>query len=354
MKTIFKTLILTVAAMATLSACAKWTETKPITVTYVTNETKNPQLYAQYLQSLRDYRETEHQVLMAKFDNEAGIPSVRNQHISNLPDSVDYVILMNPTRVSAAHLEEMAQMKEDKGIQTLAEVNLTKIAATYVDLIAAEQKAYEALEEPTEEDAVVDTPERFESVVTPLVEDALKGVDKVGAMYLVFDSKNPYTYSDEKKADVAAIQSLLFAKVNQWLSAHADALVIFEGVPGHILCDTPVIGRARYIVVDARDAHNAQTLSYKVAFAQFASPEMPVDRIVIGVTTIDDSDPSNTDGYFSNGISAIEGAAYWAINAEEGYSKKGICVTNAQDDYYGKERIYAEINKAIAIMNPTL
>ena len=69
MKYMNKTLMLMAAALMAFSACDKWTETEPVNVVYETLESKNPDLYAKYLQSLRDYHASAHQVLIAKFDN---------------------------------------------------------------------------------------------------------------------------------------------------------------------------------------------------------------------------------------------------------------------------------------------
>jgi len=73
MKYMNKTLMLMAAALMAFSACDKWTETEPVNVIYETLESKNPDLYAQDLHSLRDYHASAHQVLIAKFDNKADV-----------------------------------------------------------------------------------------------------------------------------------------------------------------------------------------------------------------------------------------------------------------------------------------
>lgn len=354
MKQIVKTLFLTVAAMGALTACKKWTETESIKVTYETIETKNPDLYAKYIASIFDYHQTDHQVLIAKFDNVPGVPAVRTDHINALPDSVDYVVLTKPENLSEATLREAGQMRADKGIKTLMQVDLSAAVASYDAVLDAEWEAYEAMEEPTEEDIPVDTPERLQAFVTPIVEAALKAAGDLDGIHVVFSAMNPIAFSDEKRADVTARQEVLFAPVNAWLSDRADALVFFEGIPGHIICATPVIERARYIVVPAYTANNVKSISYEVGKAMIASPGMPTDRMVAGVATIDPFDLSNTEGYFDGGMTAVEGAGYWSIASEPECVKKGVCVSHAQYGYYGKERVYAEMSKAISVMNPSI
>jgi hypothetical protein len=80
---------------------------------------------------------------------------------------------------------------------------------------------------------------------------------------------------------------------------------------------------------------------------------------VVGVTTISVTDSTDTRGQFNtkdengNTLTAITGAAYWCAEPAENFSKAGICVDNAQVDYYNITHVYSNIGKAISIMNPS-
>jgi hypothetical protein len=107
MKTYIKIALgLVMAAFAV--SCSDWTDTEPVDVDYETLKSKNPDLYEAYMESIRAYHATDHQVLIAKFDNKSGAPSGRADHINCLPDSVDYVILKNADSLSDAIVSEMA------------------------------------------------------------------------------------------------------------------------------------------------------------------------------------------------------------------------------------------------------
>ena len=86
---------------------------------------------------------------------------------------------------------------------------------------------------------------------------------------------------------------------------------------------------------------------------------IPSDRFVIGVTTVSLTDPNATDGTFidtddnGNPLTAITGAAYWVSQITSGFTKAGICISNAQNDYYNIKFVYPNIRKAISIMNPS-
>ena len=108
-----------VAAALAIAGCSKWTEQEPVEVLYPTLKDKNPELYAQYMESIRGYRASEHQVLIAKFDNKQTVPAGRADHIDCLPDSVDFVILNNPDNLSDAIIAEMAFVRQEKAMKVL-------------------------------------------------------------------------------------------------------------------------------------------------------------------------------------------------------------------------------------------
>lgn len=365
MKNMLKSIICAVLAIFALSACGKWTETESIRLTYETLESKNPELWARYLKSLREYHASAHQVLIAKFDNKAEFPSGRGDHINCLPDSVDFVILNNSASVSEAIKTEMAEIRETKGIRTLVNVSYDAILSVYKGELAGEAEAKEAewnaLSEEEQErrkeefDADtrgVDSAERFAGYVAGKAAALFDQADGIGVdgVNVIFNGANPASFDEEKKADALMRQQAFFDKVNGWMASHAGALVFFEGTPRYILAETGVLDAAKFIIIPALSATNTATLSYIVAKA--IGGAVPADRIVIGVTAVDITDPTNTNGNFGD-ISAIEGAASWAVKEVPAYTKKGVCVDHAQFDYYNIANVYSQINKAISIMNPS-
>lgn len=365
MKYMNKTLMLMAAALMAFSACDKWTETEPINVVYETLESKNPDLYAKYLQSLRDYHASAHQVLIAKFDNKATAPSGRADHISCLPDSVDYVILNNPALLNDQIRSEMTEIRGQKGIKTLMNISWDAMLAEYNAILADETEAknaeWDALSDEEKEarkeafDADPrgkDTQERFiawmqDRVAKELEIPAAEGFDGIN---VIFNAANPNSFNDEKKADAAARQLVFFSQVDAFAAAHPENLVFFEGTPKYIVAETGILAAAKYIVIPALSETSATGLSYTVNLALGGS--VPSDRIVIGVTAVDITDPTNTNGIFSDG-SAIVGAANWTVEPAADYVKAGVCVDHAQFDYYDITNVYSQINKAISIMNPS-
>lgn len=365
MKNMLKSIIYAALTIVALSACEKWTETGSINLNYETLEGKNPELWARYLKSLREYHASEHLVLIAKFDNKSGHPSGRGDHINCLPDSVDFVILNNSASVSETIKAEIAEIRETKGVRTLVNVSYDLILSAYNGELADEAEAKEAeWSALTEEEQVrrkdefdadtrgVDSAERFAGYAAGKAAALFEQLDGIGVdgINVIFNGVNPASFDEEKTADALVRQQAFFDKVNSWMSSHADALVFFEGTPKYVLAETGVLDAAKFIIIPALPATNAATLNYIVA--QAIGGKVPADRTVIGVTAVDITDPTNTNGNFGD-ISAIEGAASWAVKEVSAYTKKGVCVDHAQFDYYNIANVYSQINTAISIMNPS-
>ena len=146
---IFKTLALAAAAIS-FASCSEWTEPESVGFHYTTLEEKNPGLYKAYFQSIRDYRDSEHKVVIAKFDNKATAPAGRAEHITCLPDSVDYIILYNP-EVSATIACEMAEVRELKGQKVLYQIEYKAIENEYKAYVEAWNDAHQPAEGEEEE-----------------------------------------------------------------------------------------------------------------------------------------------------------------------------------------------------------
>jgi len=347
MKTILKTIIGTAALLISAAACDKWTEQRPVDFDYLTIKDKNPALYESYMQSIRDYHATEHQVLIARFDNKDGVLSGRADHLTCLPDSVDYVVLNNADLVSAQILEEMNTIATEKSIPTLIPVDyeaLMKELNLYIEDVEAQNAELEEGAEPV----VVDKAEWLSAKASAFTAKASEY--GVAGIMVCFEGINPLGLNTERKAAETTLQEAFFAPLEKWVDERGG-LFFFQGAPTNLLIESDILSKARYIIIPAESVTTVVGLDYKVGMA--CGTGVPTDRFVIGVTAFDVTDETATDGLFSGGISAIEGAGRWAVSPASGFSKKGVCVNHAQFDYYNITNVYSEIGKAIATMNPS-
>ena len=133
MKIIYNTikcLFTAVSAAVLLTGCSDCTRPESIDFHYTTLEEKNPALYEAYYKSIREYRDSEHKIVIAKFDNKATAPEGKAEHINALPDSVDFIILQNASVVSETIKAEMQEVRELKGQKILYQICYQSIENT--------------------------------------------------------------------------------------------------------------------------------------------------------------------------------------------------------------------------------
>jgi hypothetical protein len=355
MNNILKTIALSAAVILGAAACSKWTEQEPVDFNYLTLEDKNPELYAAYMQSIRDYHATEHQVLIARFDNKASAPAGRADHITCLPDSVDYVVLNNYEIINENTMKEVAEIREKKAVSTL-------IALDYA-LLDKEYKAYlETLPEETPEETP-EVAEETEGETEPAVDPRNQWfADKASAfvaaakqygldgIMVSYTGTGLLSLKEDEKAAVQAFQEAFFAPILSYV-AETGKMFFYEGNPKTLIAPQDVLAQATYIVVPAEDVTTIVGFNFAVMMSMGAG--IPNDRFVIGVTALNVTDETATDGLFSGDITAIEGAGRWAVTPTSDYTKAGVCVNHAQYDYYNMQNVYSGINAAIATMNPS-
>ena len=357
---IFKTILLAAAAVSSAS-CSEWTEPESVGFHYTTLEEKNPELYKAYFESVRDYRDSDHKVVIAKFDNKATTPAGRAEHITCLPDSVDYIILYKP-EVSATIACEMAEVRELKGQKVLYQIEYKAIENEYKAYAEAWNDAHQPAEGEDEE--VPSDPADTLISLNNYVSDAVKARTAYLAEYgydgvnIVYSSRNPASCTEDALDELKAAQAAFLAPIAEALASCPDALVFFEGTPQYILENVEIVENADYLIIPATGAVNEYELSYELGLAN-RHGNIPSDRFVVLVTTRSLVDPALTDGTFSgtdrNGkeMTAIIGAAEWTAKSTSGVVKAGIAVENAQNDYFNLSEVYYNIREAISIMNPS-
>ena len=337
MNNILKTIALSAAVILSAAACSKWTEQKSVDFNYLTLEEKNPALYEAYMQSIRDYHATDHQVLIAKFDNKAGATTGGADHIKHLPDSVDYVVINNYKDMAVSTLLEMDEIRTKKAVPSLISLDYAALDKEY--------KAYLETAEPTEENADSLRNVWFAGKAQKFVSAAKEfGVDGIHVSYT---GVGLLSLKENEKAAVAALQEAFFAPILAYV-AETGKLFFYEGNPTTLVAPQDVLADTKYIIVPAESVTTIVGFNFAVMMSM--GEGIPADRFVIGVTALNITDETATDGLFSGDITAIEGAAEWAVLPSSDYVKAGVCVNHVQYDYYDS---YRGVNTAIATMNPS-
>ena len=135
--------LLGLCMLSTIMSCSDWTDVdnKEYHISDIQNQ--NPKLYAKYLESLKAYKNEDHKVIYAWFDNSEKKPHHRSQHITNVPDSVDVIILEYPKNLADWELTEMDEVRTNKGTKVIYSIKLESIKADYLEVTEnlAEEKA---------------------------------------------------------------------------------------------------------------------------------------------------------------------------------------------------------------------
>lgn len=331
-----------IAAVLSIVSCSKWTDPESLEIKRPSIESENPELYRQYLESLKAYKNSDHKVVIAEFDNKETAPAGRAEHISCLPDSVDYVILTNEDNLSDAIIKEMSEIREKKGTKTLYEIDYAAIEAEWKAINENEDG-----EEQPEEDFATYIGKRMDYYISLYEKYGYDGIQ------VAYKGKNPDSMTEDTKTEVLALQNAFFGKIGAWKAANAEAVLLFKGQPVNLLIDNAFLESAKYIVIPSLSAVNSAEFAFNIEMS--IKDGVPTDRFIIGVTTPSLTDPTDKSGIFPGVLndSAIAGAAEWVASADEDYKVGGISVASAQSDYFNIGLIYQNIRYAISVMNPS-
>lgn len=363
------------AVAVSFAACSDWTDTESLDIHYPSIEEQNPELYRQYLQALRNYKSREHKVVLTTMENVAGAPSQQNHHLTTIPDSVDFICLTNPSNVHPMLAKEMRQVHE-KGTRVVYNVDFAAIEELW------QQKLEEEEANKPEEPETPDTPatlqeeggegeggeggdeppaetelSRFLEFCREQTLSQLACCDQFGfdGIIATYTGRAMESMIEEVKTDYIARQEAFLSVVKSWVTAHAGKLFFFQGKPQN-LADRTFLTDCDYIIIPTLDAASGDELSFAVLMASVEG--VPTDRFIVGVTIPSITDPTDEKGYFSGyeadgktRIRATKGAAGWVITPAS-FTKAGIAVTDAQNDYYNINLVYKNIREAISIMNP--
>ena len=126
--------------------------------------------YTKYLENLRQYKaDTEHKKVYAWFDNSEKNLFSRAQHLTDLPDSLDAVVLIHPENLVERELQEIESIRSNKNTKVIYSISFDEIKAAYNQSMESEAEA-----EPIAQD--------FLSYMVDTLQHALSIADKYSAL----------------------------------------------------------------------------------------------------------------------------------------------------------------------------
>ena len=341
------------ATSFTLGACSDWTDIEGIDIKQPNIQEQNPELYTKYLENLVLYKQSVHKITIASIDNKDTAPACRNEHLTDLPDSIDYICLNNILEVNAMNAAEVAEVHK-KGTKVVGLIDFDAIEARWKAILDEEANtpAPEESEEGGEE-VVVDPAARFIDFCKTETAKQLAACDVLGLGGVELNFTGTYLNSiigEEAVAAETMRQGAFFDLVNEW-KASCGKTILFKGYPQNVI-DKQILSDCEFIIISAHSAKNYDEMSYLVMMSYM--DDIPADRYVMGVSTPYVNAAGIATGEFGDGTLSVIGAARWAILPVSGYVKAGISIDAIQQDYFNVTFVYPNAREAINIMNPTV
>ncbi len=317
-----------------LASCSDWTEDESVDI----KQPENP-AYGKYLENLRAYKNTDHKYVYAWFDNTEKAPYSRGQHMYDVPDSVDVVVLMYPDGLVDFEVEEMKALQNDKGTKVIYTVSYDVIEKAYQQMVKDE----------TEKDENYVAPE-FLTYLKDNVQEllGLASTYNYNGIIVSYKGQSTVYMTKEERDAYTANQEAFLSYITSWYSSNKDKMLVYEGSPQFLL-DKSLLASCKHIILNTMSVASAFDLSVQALEASDAG--VPTDRFIVAAsaTSLDVSDKKT--GYYGDDRAIIE-AAYWVTEAASGYAKAGLGIYNIQNDYYNVTKTYQYAKESINIMNP--
>lgn len=314
------------------TACSDWTEMENKDYYRPFIEEENPAEYAKYLENLRAFKATEHKVMILTMESTANYPVTQAQLPMAMPDSADYICIKNSSELHEVVVASIKDVRERKGTKVLASVDNAITDDAWVAYSNGKVDAGEPA--PT-----VDERKAFykENATAQLASYDKYGFDGVMVSY----KGNNYT------AENKASQEGFIEAVREWSDSHPEHLMLMRGSFKNVT-DEELRARSKYFIIVLDGAGG--TSNYTTLLDTWVSPlnEDEKDRNIFEIMVPEKA------GEEQVGDSPLE-AAKTILSDEvanyESYKTIGLCVSNADDDYFTSNESYANIRPAINLLN---
>lgn len=339
---------------AVLISCSDWTDPESIKIEVASLEKDNPEVYAEYCQSIRDYKAGDHKIVYVSFDNQQKKDN-QSYNLTSLPDSIDVVELSNPELIDQALVDQMNKLRTEKSFQFAVEFSFDKVLDTFNKTIEEMQEAYEA-----ERDTVAAHGGDPDSVKEPdypdgigFLEDELDRVFKfvddydlevVRVQYANLMNRKQLTA--EEDSSYVAEQTTIFEHILKRFKSHSGTKMYLNAKAEFIVSED-IINAAEYVILPTESLSGTEDMDY---MGLRTNEVYPSAKLLYSVyTTITDN---YTMGYFTAG-EQLPLASKWLSVPVDNYSKAGLVIYNARNTFFDTNRnVYSKLRNAIRNLNP--
>lgn len=330
--------MLTLVLLAT--SCSDWTETESLNIKQDDMSGQNPELYAKYLQNLREYKKSDHKLVYVWFDNSQKAPFNRAHHITDLPDSIDVVGMIHPDNLVDWELKEMDKIRNDKGMKVIYTIDFESIKAAYNTKLELATD-----EEPVAKDFIgflTDSLEHSLSLATTYNYDGIC-IGYAGKARIHMRPAELKEYTENEMVFINI--------VNDWHKRNPKKVITYEGKPQNLI-DPSLLDDCLSVLISGKEATNENDLTYLLLLSNVEN--IPLDRFGMVVRATDPDDPNKITGYFTDGTIAVEGLANWAPVSHGGIDINAVGIHNVSTDYYTPGSDYYYTRQLISSVNPPM
>lgn len=323
-----------------LFSCSDWTKVESIDIQEPSITHQNPTLYAKYLENLRAYKKSDHKQVYVWFDNSEKTPRSMAHHLTTLPDSIDVVSLMFPDHLAEWELQEIQEIRSQKGMEVIYTISFDAIKAVYNAKV----------ESATDEEPIASL---FEDFLVDSLQYALSLVKRYeyDGICIEYTGKSIQHMTASERSEYTKNERIFMGIAADWQKRNPERSIIFEGKPQN-LTDKAFLEKCKLVMVSGKRATSEGMLTHQLLLA--AVEGVPQSRLGMVVSAPSLNDPNKAEGYFSNGVLAMKGLASWAPKVYNGIELLGVGVYNVSTDYYGGNRVYDSTRRVISSMNPPI
>lgn len=333
-----KGIALALFSMLAFSACSDWTEVESIDLVEPNIQNQNSGLYAEYLENLREYKKSKHTLVYAWFDNSEKVPFTRAHHLTELPDSIDFVAMMHPDNLADWELEEMEQIRDNKATKVIYSIDFELIKAAY----------NAKLELATEEEPVA---EDFIGFLTDSLEYSLSLAGKYNydGICIGYAGKARIHMRPDELKEYIENETAFINIIRDWHQRNPQKVITYEGKPQNLI-DTSLLDNCCAVLISGKNVTNINEFTYLLSLSKVEG--VPADKFGMVVMATELDDPNKKIGYFTNGLLAMEGLAIWAPAEYDGVKVQAVGVYNVSTDYYTSSLNYYYTRQIISSVNP--
>lgn len=315
--------IVLVTSVFALASCSDWTKPEALDYTHKTFGESDPSGYEAYLKSIREYKATDHKVMILNVKGTDAYPVSQSQLLMAMPDSADFICVNNLENLHPEFVRQISMVKEKKGTSVLSAVDFAAAYADYVDHKIS--LADEGMPAPTTDECKAYFKEHARKQFAYCGQYSFEGVIASFTGTLI---------NDEEKASMYGFMEA----VSEWRAANKDKIFIMRGNL-NLLEDKSVLADAKYLILVMGGDKGVTALRSKIR--SVLSRVDQKDRIIFEtvVPSLDDPNPKGETVY-DGAEDIIKLGDY--VSGGATYRTLGLAVSNADNDYFNDSYFLAD------------